>query len=125
MPLMMMMMMMMRVLWHVMYTYQASFHTIGHTNTHNHYFWGKEQPYEIYQHVQDSPKVNVWCGIMHDCVLGTLFVAACIITANVYLDMIQWFVLAQSDGNEQGDKGKMLFQQGGAPHHFNQRYERL
>ena len=56
---------------------------------------------------------------MHDYVLGTLFVAARTITANIHLDTIQWFVLAQSDGNEQGQKGKMLFQQGGAPHHFN------
>ena len=52
-------------------------------------------------------------------VWGTLFVAAHTITANICLDMIQWFVLAQSDGIEQADKGKMLFQQGGAPYHFN------
>jgi len=56
---------------------------------------------------------------MHDYVLGTLFVAAHTIIANIYLDMIHWFVLAQSDGIELGDKGKMLFQQGGAPHHFS------
>lgn len=56
---------------------------------------------------------------MHDCVLGSLFVVARTIAANICLDMIQWLVLAQSEGNEQGDKGKMLFQQGGAPHHFN------
>jgi len=63
-----------------MNTSQASFHMTGHTNTHSYYFWGKEQPYEM----QDSPKVNVWCGIMHDYVLGTLFVAAHTITANIY-----------------------------------------
>jgi hypothetical protein len=53
----MMMMMMMSVLWQVMYTYEASFHMIGHTNTHNYYFWGKEQPYKIYQHVQTPQKL--------------------------------------------------------------------
>jgi hypothetical protein len=57
--------------------------------------------------------------MMHDCVLWNMFVAVNTITANIYLDMIHWFVLEQSDGTEQGDKGKMLFQQGGALHHFN------
>jgi hypothetical protein len=69
--------------------------------------------------VQNSPEVNVWCGIIQDYVLGNLFAAAHIITANIYLDMIQWFVFAQSDSTEKEGKGKVLFQQGAAPHHFN------
>jgi hypothetical protein len=50
--------------------------------------------------LQNSAEVNVCCGIMHDCVLGNLFAAAHIITANIYLDTIRRFVFAQSDSTE-------------------------
>lgn len=91
----------------------------GHTNRHNCYIWGQEHPHEIYQHVKDSPKDNVWCGIMHDCLIGPLSFAENTITANKHLDMMPWFAFPQTDGIEQEEKTKILFQQGGVPHHFS------
>jgi hypothetical protein len=44
----------------VMYTDEETFNMIGHLNRHNCGVWGQEQLHEIYEHVWDSQKVNVW-----------------------------------------------------------------
>ena len=32
-------------------------------------------PHMVIEHIHDSPKVNVWCGLLHDCLVGLFFVA--------------------------------------------------
>ena len=39
-------------------------HVSGKLNKHNVRIWGSEHPHEIRELERDSPKVNVWCGIM-------------------------------------------------------------
>jgi len=45
---------------------EATFHTSGVVNRHNVRIWGSENPHVVFQNQQDSPKVNVWCGLMHN-----------------------------------------------------------
>ena len=42
-------------------------------NRNNVRIWGKEKPREIFQHERDSLKLNVWCGLLTDEVLGPYF----------------------------------------------------
>lgn len=50
----------------VIFTDEATFHVNGTVNRHNCRIWGSEQPHEFIQYERDTPKVNVWCGLMHD-----------------------------------------------------------
>lgn len=40
--------------------------------------------HEIVQYQRDSPKVNVWCGLMHDKVLGPFIFAENTINGDIY-----------------------------------------
>ncbi|KAJ4449078.1 hypothetical protein ANN_00473 [Periplaneta americana] len=86
---------------------EATFHVSGKVNRHNCRIWGSENPSVVIEHQRDSPKWNVWCGIMRDRIIG----AEKTVTANTYLDMLQLYAVPQlPDG--------AIFQQDGAPPHF-------
>ncbi|GBL60335.1 hypothetical protein AVEN_89352-1 [Araneus ventricosus] len=44
---------------------ESTFHVSGMVNRHNVHIWGSENPHVSAQLQRDSPKVNVWCGLMH------------------------------------------------------------
>ncbi|KAJ4428941.1 hypothetical protein ANN_25937 [Periplaneta americana] len=94
-----------------MVVYEATFHVSGKVNRHNCRIWGSENPSVVIEHQRDSPKWNVWCGIMRDRIIGPYFFAEKTVTANTYLDMLQLYAVPQlPDG--------AIFQQDGAPPHF-------
>ncbi|KFM71496.1 hypothetical protein X975_02205, partial [Stegodyphus mimosarum] len=57
----------------IMFSDEASFHLSGIVNRHNVRIWGSENTHEYREAQRDFPKVNVWCGLMHDRVIGPLF----------------------------------------------------
>jgi hypothetical protein len=67
------------------------------------------------EHVRDSSKVNVWCGIMSDRIVGPFFFFfhENTITSAVYLDTLENFVFPQIS-----EVDDLIFQQDGAPPHF-------
>uniref|UniRef100_UPI00358FA67B cilia- and flagella-associated protein 57-like n=1 Tax=Myxine glutinosa TaxID=7769 RepID=UPI00358FA67B len=56
----------------VMFTDEACFHISGKVNQHNVRIWGFETPHVVIEHICDSPKINVWCGLLHDCLVSGL-----------------------------------------------------
>ena len=48
------------------------FHVSGLINRHKSIIWGSQNPLETYELERDSPKLNVWCEIMHDKIIGPL-----------------------------------------------------
>jgi hypothetical protein len=56
-----------------MFIDETTFHMNGHVNRHSCRIWGQEQRREIYEYVCDSLKANVWCGLMHNCVIVPSF----------------------------------------------------
>ena len=48
----------------VCFSDEATFHLSGKLNKHNVRIWGSENPHASRELQRDSPKVNVWCGIM-------------------------------------------------------------
>ena len=65
----------------------------------------------MFQQERDSPKVNVWCGLMKDCVIGPFFFAEPTVTARTYLDMLELYVVPQHPAGT-------IYQQDGAPPHY-------
>jgi hypothetical protein len=91
---------------------EATFHISGHVHRHNIRIWGHEHPHAIAEHEHDNPKINVWCGLAHDRVIGPFFLAERTVTSTTYLDMLELFAVPQIGGNN------VIFQQDGAPPHF-------
>ena len=57
----------------VCFSDEATFHVSGKLNKHNVRIWGSENPHASRELQRDSPKVNVWCGIMCNRIIGPFF----------------------------------------------------
>lgn len=93
---------------------ESTFHTSGKVNRHNVRIWGSEPPNNMIERERDSPKVNVWCGLMHNKVIGPFFFAEKTITASIYLDMLELYACPQLRRYQPW----VIFQQDGAPPHW-------
>ena len=101
---------------HVLFTDEATFHVNGCVNRDNCRIRGSQQSNEIVEYDRCSPKVNVWCGLMHDQVIGSFFFIEQTITGHVYLDMLEQYVFPQAEQIE--EENNVTFQQDGEPPHF-------
>ncbi|PNF22210.1 hypothetical protein B7P43_G04466 [Cryptotermes secundus] len=62
-------------------------------NRHNVRIWGLQNPRVTFEHVRDSPKVNVFCAILLAKVYGPFFFDENTVTGVMYLRMLQnWLV---------------------------------
>ena len=93
---------------------EATFHVYGKVNKHNIRIWGSQNPCEVLKGERDSPKINVWCGLMHNQIIGPFIFAESAITANIYLDMLKHYVVPQLEEFQP----RVVFQQDGAPPHW-------
>ncbi|PSN43847.1 hypothetical protein C0J52_11881 [Blattella germanica] len=66
---------------HIHISDESNFHISGKVNRHNSRIWGSGIPSVVFQHEHDSPKVNVCCGLMKDCMIGPFFFAKPTVTA--------------------------------------------
>ena len=87
----------------LVFSNEATFHLTGKVNKHNTCIWGTEHPHSMLEHVQDSPKVNVFCTISKKRVYGFFFFEETTVNIEAYLDMLQnWLMELLFDG-EQAD----------------------
>jgi hypothetical protein len=69
-------------------------------------------PHDFVEHERDSPKVNVWCALTRDRVIGPYFFAERTVTSHSYLDMLELFAVPQNADDS------VIFQQYGASEHY-------
>ncbi|GBL88047.1 hypothetical protein AVEN_133706-1 [Araneus ventricosus] len=62
---------------------------------HNCRIWVSENPHAVQEVERNSPKINVWCALSHDAVIGPFVFAETSVTANTYLDMLQIYTIPQ------------------------------
>ena len=79
----------------VCFSDEATFHVSGKVNKHNIRIWGSQNPCEVLDRERDSPKINVWCGLMHNQIIVPFIFAESTITANIYLEMLKHYVVHQ------------------------------
>ena len=79
----------------VCFSDESTFHVSGLLNRHNLRIWCSENPHDTCELELDSPKLNVWCGIMHDKIIGPFFFAEKSITAQIYLKVLTEYALPQ------------------------------
>ena len=53
----------------------------------------KENPCEYHQQELSSPKVNVWCALLHNIFVGPLFFTEETVKQNSYMAMLEGFIL--------------------------------
>lgn len=99
----------------VMFTDEATFHVSGAVNRHNVRIWGSESPQALREHMRDSPKVNVWCGLMINRIVGPFFFQEPTVDGAIYLDMLEQFAVPQITDLQPN----VMFQQDGAPPHWS------
>ena len=98
----------------VCFSDESTFHFSGLIYSHNSRIWGLQNPHETYELERDSPKLNVWCGIMHDKIIGPFFFAEKSIAAQIYLDLLTEYVSPQLEQYQP----LVIFQQLSAPPHW-------
>ena len=93
----------------VCFSDEATIRVSGKLKKHNVRIWGSENPHETREIERNSPKVNVWYGIMCDRIIGPFFFHEKSITANVYLDLLTAYVAPQlNDLNQPSFFSKMV-----------------
>ncbi|GFT41569.1 DUF4817 domain-containing protein [Nephila pilipes] len=73
--------------------------------------FGAENRHAYAEYNRNTPKMNVWCGLMHDEVTGTFFFAEQTGSSNNYLGMLELFAETQFPEG-------VIFQYDGASPHF-------
>jgi hypothetical protein len=58
-------------------------HLCGKVNKHNCRIWRCENPHVVLEHERDTPKINVWFGLMKSRVIGPVFHEATLTSKNV------------------------------------------
>ena len=61
---------------------EATFHLCGKINKHNCQIWGSANLHVIHEHERDMPKVNVWCGLTRNSVIGPFFFTEATVTGH-------------------------------------------
>ena len=92
---------------------EATFHVSGVVHRHNVRIWARENPRAFQEYDPNSPKINVWCGLTIDRVIGPYFFEGQTVNKEAYLNMLQTFaypILTPIDG--------IIFQQDGSPVHW-------
>lgn len=52
---------------------EAIFHTSGFVNQKSCIIWGEQKPNVVQEYVWNIPKVDVWCGVCADEIIGPYF----------------------------------------------------
>ena len=73
----------------VMFSEEVCFHVSGKVNQHNVRICSSENPHVVNEHIRDSTKVNVWCGLLHNRLVGPFFYAENTVTATIYMNMLK------------------------------------
>ena len=74
-----------------MVTDEACFHLSGKVNRHNVRIWGSKTPHMVIEHIRNSPKVNVWCVLLHDRFMGPFLFSDDTVTSSIYTNMLEGF----------------------------------
>lgn len=101
----------------IFFTDESTFCTNGYVSTQNSRHWAFDNPgYVIKRRSQRYKKVNVWCGIFFDRIVGPYFVEENL-NQHVYLHILETFVLPFLNTLEPELRNNLFWQQDGCPAH--------
>ncbi|GBM18795.1 hypothetical protein AVEN_30199-1 [Araneus ventricosus] len=86
---------------------ESTFHVSGKVNRYYSRIWGMEKPSTVIEHERGSAKVNVFCATSSRKLYGSFFFSERSVISNVYLDMLEVWLMPQLDSDSTG----YIFQQ--------------
>ena len=75
--------------------------------------WGTENPREYLENEKNSPKINVWCAMLYDKIIGPYFFQEKTVNQESYLKLLTEFAFPKLSRVP-----NLIFQQDGAPPHW-------
>jgi hypothetical protein len=100
----------------IFFSDEATFHLNGLVNKHNVRYWSESNPFIQIETVMRSPKVNVWCAMSCNRLIGPFFFEGDTVDGPKYLSMLQEFFIPEV--RKLNKMRSLIFQQDGAPAHF-------
>lgn len=103
----------------VAFSDEATFYLNGAVNKHNGRFWTDENPHWIREtHTQTPRKVNVWCSIVGDSIIGPFFIEGNL-NGPRYLDLLLTEIVPAIQNVFPEEFDEVWFQQDSAPPHYS------
>lgn len=103
---------------YVLFTDEATFTREGVFNHHNQHLWAQENPRGVRHHAaQRRFKVNVWAGLVGDCLVGP-YLLPCNLNATNYLIFLREVLPRLLEDIPPHIRAHIWFQHDGAPAHF-------
>lgn len=103
----------------ILFTDEAQFTRNGVNNLHNEHSWAQENPHEVIeQNFQQRFSVNVWCGLIHNRLIGP-FILPARLNAEFYLHFLQDELPQLLEDIPLHLRRNLFFQHDGAPPHFS------
>lgn len=100
----------------ILFSDESTFSTNGVVSTQNCRFWAQNNPnFRIRTRSQRFKKVNVWCGMLYNRIIGPYFLNT--LNQNTYLEILENFVMTELEEESLEFRGKLFFQQDGCPAH--------
>ena len=100
----------------IFFSDEATFYLNGLVNKHNVRYWSEDNPHETIETAMKSPKLNVWCAMSKNQLIGPFFFEDDTINGENYLSMLQNFFLPEI--RKLHKVRSIILQQDGAPPHF-------
>ena len=101
----------------IMFTDEAKIQINGCINQHNCRIWNSIKPHVTHKSVHDSPKQNIWWGLMCNRIFGPfVFTEKKTINCAIFLDTLELFLFPQLD--DLPNAGNIYLQMHGAPPHY-------
>lgn len=100
----------------IMFTDEAKIQINGCINQHNCRIWDSIKPHVTHKSVHDSPKQNVWCGLMCNHIFGPFVFTEKTINCAIFLDTLELFLFPQLD--DLPNAGNIYLQMDRAPPHY-------
>jgi hypothetical protein len=101
----------------IFFSDEATFHINGLVNKHNVRYWSVDNPNVTIETAMKSPKINVWCAMSENCLIGPYFFDGDTINGQKYLSMLQDVFIPEV--RKLRKIRSVIFQQDGAPAHFD------
>ncbi|GBN35280.1 hypothetical protein AVEN_125577-1 [Araneus ventricosus] len=81
----------------IIFSDEATFHVRNKVNVSTIEEFGAQKinPRAVQEVERNSPKINVWCALLYDTVIGPFFFAETSVTASIYLDVMQSYATPQ------------------------------
>lgn len=103
----------------VMFMVEATFHINNSISHYNCGTLGSQKLNKFLEYVCDTLMVNMWCGLLHGCVVGPYLSVERTTTGDIYKHLLQQSVFLQVDDIEWENENGVILKQDGALPHFS------